>query len=227
MVVSTDSLASAAGLSMLQAGGNAVDAAVATHFALAVVNPEAGNIGGGGFMVARMADDTRAALDFREKAPLAASADMYLDAEGRVTDAGVIGHLASGVPGSVAGMREAWERFGTLPWSDLLQPAIRLARDGFVIGPRHLSSVGPGPRSSQRFPSHRGRVSARRTGTRSRDPCSGSRTWHALSSRSPSTARRPSTGAGSPTPRWPRWSAAGASSRTRTWPPTRPCGETR
>ena len=70
-------------------------------------------------MVARMADDTRAALDFREKAPLAATADMYLDAEGRVTDAGVIGHLASGVPGSVAGMREAWDRFGTLPWSDL------------------------------------------------------------------------------------------------------------
>jgi gamma-glutamyltranspeptidase/glutathione hydrolase len=153
MVVSTDSLASAAGLSMLQAGGNAVDAAVATHFALAVVNPEAGNIGGGGFMVARMADDTRAALDFREKAPLAASADMYLDEEGRVTDAGVIGHLASGVPGSVAGMREAWDRFGTLPWSDLLQPAIRLARDGFVIGPRHLSSVGAGADVLQRIPS--------------------------------------------------------------------------
>ena len=142
MVVSTDSLASMAGLSMLQAGGNAVDAAVATHFALAVVNPEAGNIGGGGFLVARMADDTRAALDFREKAPLAATADMYLDAEGRVTDAGVIGYLASGVPGSVAGMEAAWKRFGSLPWSDLLQPAIRLARDGFVIGPRHLAAVG-------------------------------------------------------------------------------------
>ncbi len=142
MVVSTDSLASMAGLSMLQAGGNAVDAAVATHFALAVVNPEAGNIGGGGFLVARMADDTRAALDFREKAPLAATADMYLDAEGRVTDAGVIGYLAAGVPGSVAGMEAAWKRFGSLPWSDLLQPAIRLARDGFVIGPRHLAAVG-------------------------------------------------------------------------------------
>jgi gamma-glutamyltranspeptidase/glutathione hydrolase len=152
MVVSTDSLASSAGLSMLQAGGNAVDAAVATHFALAVVNPEAGNIGGGGFLVARMADDTRAALDFREKAPLAASADMYLDAEGRVTDAGVIGHLASGVPGSVAGMHEAWSRFGTLPWSDLLQPAIRLARDGFVIRPRHLASVGPRSADILRFP---------------------------------------------------------------------------
>ena len=141
MVVSTDSLASMAGLNMLQAGGNAVDAMVATHFALAVVNPEAGNIGGGGFMVLRMADDTRATLDYREKAPLGASADMYLDADGRVTDAGVVGHRASGVPGSVAGMEAAWKRFGSLPWSDLLQPAIRLARDGFVIGPRHLAAV--------------------------------------------------------------------------------------
>jgi gamma-glutamyltranspeptidase/glutathione hydrolase len=153
MVVSTDSLASMAGLSMLQAGGNAVDAAVATHFALTVVNPEAGNIGGGGFLVARMADDTRAALDFREKAPLAATADMYLDEDGRVTDAGVIGHLASGVPGSVAGMEEAWRRFGTLPWSDLLQPAIRLARDGFVIGPGHLASVDDRMEELLRFPS--------------------------------------------------------------------------
>ena len=153
MVVSTDSLASMAGLGMLQAGGNAVDAAVATHFALAVVNPEAGNIGGGGFMVARMADDTRAALDFREKAPLAASADMYLDADGRVTDAGVIGYLASGVPGSVAGMEAAWKRFGSLPWWDLLQPAIRLARDGFVIGPRHLAAVDDRMEELLRFPS--------------------------------------------------------------------------
>jgi len=153
MVVSTDSLASMAGLNMLQAGGNAVDAAVATHFALAVVNPEAGNIGGGGFLVARMADDTQAALDFREKAPLAATADMYLDEEGRVTDAGVIGHLASGVPGSVAGMETAWRRFGTLPWSDLLQPAIRLARDGFIIGPGHLASVDDRMEELLRFPS--------------------------------------------------------------------------
>lgn len=152
MVVSTDSLASAAGLAMLQAGGNAVDAAVATHFALAVVNPEAGNIGGGGFLVARLADDTRLALDFREKAPLAATADMFLDEEGRVTDAGVVGHLASGVPGSVAGMEAAWKRFGSLAWADLLEPAIRLARDGFTIGPRHLESVGLSE-DVRRFPS--------------------------------------------------------------------------
>jgi gamma-glutamyltranspeptidase/glutathione hydrolase len=153
MVVSTDSLASSAGLSMLQAGGNAVDAAVATHFALAVVNPEAGNIGGGGFLVARLADDTRVALDFREKAPLAATPDMYLDEDGRVTDRGVIGHLASGVPGSVAGMEEAWKRFGTLPWSDLLQPAIRLARDGFVIAGPRLAGVASRLEDLRRFPS--------------------------------------------------------------------------
>jgi len=93
-------------------------------------------------MVIRMADDTRVTLDYREKAPIAATADMYLDADGRVTNAGVIGYLASGVPGSVAGMEAAWQRFGSLPWSDLLQPAIRMARDGFVIGPRHLAAVG-------------------------------------------------------------------------------------
>ena len=152
-VVSTDSLASAAGLSMLRAGGNAIDAAVATHFALAVVNPEAGNIGGGGFLVARMADDARVALDFREKAPLAATPDMYLDEEGRVTDRGVIGHLASGVPGSVAGMEAAWKRYGTLPWSDLLQPAIRLARDGFVIEGSRLAAVPERLQDLRRFPS--------------------------------------------------------------------------
>ena len=133
MVVSTDSLASAAGLEILKAGGNAVDAAIAVQFALAVVHPVAGNIGGGGFMVARMADDTRFALDFREEAPGAASKDMYLDGAGNVTDASWIGHLASGVPGSVAGMETAHERFGTLPWTRLLEPAIRLARDGFVV----------------------------------------------------------------------------------------------
>ena len=170
---------------MLQAGGNAIDAAVATHFALAVVNPEAGNIGGGGFLVARMADDTRVALDFREKAPLAASADMYLDEEGRVTDAGVIGHLASGVPGSVAGMRAAWERFGTVPWSDLLEPAVRLARDGFVIGPRHLSSVGSGAEILLRFPTTAAVFLPGGQPPPQGAPSSGSRTWRGRSSRSP------------------------------------------
>ena len=142
MVVSTDALASQVGVDILKAGGNAVDAAVAVQFALAVVNPEAGNIGGGGFMVARLADGTAAALDFREKAPLGATRDMYLDAAGNLTDRSVVGHLAAGVPGTVMGMWEAHRRFGTLPWPDLLAPAVRLA-DGFEVGPRFLRSLDP------------------------------------------------------------------------------------
>jgi gamma-glutamyltranspeptidase/glutathione hydrolase len=142
MVVSTDELAGQVGVDVLRAGGNAVDAAVAVHFALAVVNPEAGNIGGGGFMVARMADGTTAALDFREKAPLAATRDMFLDKDGNLTDKSVVGHLASGVPGSVMGMWEAHQRLGKLPWSDLVAPAVALAR-GFPVRPRFLNSLDP------------------------------------------------------------------------------------
>jgi gamma-glutamyltranspeptidase / glutathione hydrolase len=140
MVVSTDELASQVGVAVLRAGGNAVDAAVAVQFALAVVNPEAGNIGGGGFMVVRMADGTAAALDFREKAPLAATRDMYLDAEGNLTDKSVVGHLAAGVPGSVMGMWEAHKRFGSLPWADLMAPAAVLA-DGFPVTTRFLRAL--------------------------------------------------------------------------------------
>jgi len=140
MVVTTDELASQVGVDVLRAGGNAVDAAVAVHFALAVVNPEAGNIGGGGFMVTRLADGTSAALDFREKAPLAATRDMFLDADGNLTDKSVVGPLAAGVPGSVRGMWEAHQRFGTVPWADLLAPAVRLA-DGFEVRERFLRSL--------------------------------------------------------------------------------------
>ena len=141
-MVATDApLATQVGVQVMRDGGNAVDAAVATAFALAVVYPEAGNIGGGGFMVTRMADGTSAALDFREKAPLAATRDMYLDAAGDLTDASVIGHLASGVPGAVMGLWEAHRRFGTRPWTDLLAPAIALARDGFVVDSALAGSV--------------------------------------------------------------------------------------
>ncbi len=151
MVVSTDSLASAAGLAVLKAGGNAVDAAIAVQFALAVVQPAAGNIGGGGFMVARLANDTRFALDFRERAPGAASRDMFLDEDGNVTEASLVGHRAGGVPGSVAGMHAAWERHGTLPWADLLTPAIRLAR-GFEIAGQHARSIAYYEARLSRFP---------------------------------------------------------------------------
>ena len=137
MVVSAHGLASQIGRDVLVAGGNAFDAAVAVNFALAVVYQQAGNIGGGGFMVYRLADGTDGALDFREKAPLAVRRDMYLDADGNVIkDASLRGHLAVGVPGTVAGMVVAHEKFGSLVWADLLTPAIKLARDGFVLSPK-------------------------------------------------------------------------------------------
>ena len=142
MVVSTDEYASQVGVDVLRAGGNAIDAAIAVQFALAVVNPEAGNIGGGGFMVLRTAEGETAAVDFREKAPLAATRDMYLDAAGNLTDKSVVGHLAAGVPGTVSGMWEAHQRFGSMEWADLLNPAIELA-DGFEIRERFLGSLGP------------------------------------------------------------------------------------
>ncbi|MGD2068729.1 MAG: gamma-glutamyltransferase [Gemmatimonadota bacterium] len=140
MVVTTDRYASEVGVEVLRDGGNAVDAAVAVSFALAVVNPEAGNIGGGGFMVARMADGEAYALDYREKAPLGASRDMFLDEEGNLTDRSVVGHLAVGVPGTVMGMWEAHRRFGTLPWERLVEPAVELAR-GFRVTDRFTHSL--------------------------------------------------------------------------------------
>src|ERR1700757_390780 len=115
MVVSVHELASQAGVEILQAGGNAVDAAVAVGFALAVVHPPAGNIGGGGFMLVRMADGKTHFLDHREKAPAAATRDMYLDAQGNVIeDASEIGYKSIGVPGSVAGMVYAEQKYGKL-----------------------------------------------------------------------------------------------------------------
>jgi gamma-glutamyltranspeptidase / glutathione hydrolase len=140
MVSSTDRVASEIGAEILRRGGNAFDAAVAVHFALAVVNPEAGNIGGGGFMVALLPGGSAVSLDFRERAPLAATREMFLDEEGRVTDESVIGHLAAGVPGSVAGMWAIHQRHGSLPWAELVEPAIHLA-DGLVVHDRLASSL--------------------------------------------------------------------------------------
>ena len=134
MVASAHPDASRVGADILQAGGNAVDAAIAVQFALAVVHPAAGNIGGGGFLVYRAKDGQSYTLDFREKAPLAGSKDMYLDANGNVIPGlSMTGHLASGVPGSVDGMVLAHERFGSLPWATLLQPAIDLAQNGTIL----------------------------------------------------------------------------------------------
>ncbi len=128
MVVSGHGLASDAGAAILERGGNAIDAAVAVGFALAAVLPAAGNIGGGGFLVYRSNDGEVRALDYREKAPAAATRDMFVDADGKVAESAVIGHLAAGVPGSVAGLWEMHREHGTMPWEDLVAPAIELAR---------------------------------------------------------------------------------------------------
>ena len=133
MVVSMSKFASEAGVEIMQAGGNAVDAAVATGFALAVTYPTAGNIGGGGFMNIRMADGRVAVLDYREVAPMAATRNMYLGADGKLTNKSVVGYLASGVPGSVAGLAEALRKYGTMPLAKVMAPAITLAEEGFVM----------------------------------------------------------------------------------------------
>ncbi len=140
MVVSAHGLASQVGVDIMKKGGNAIDAAIATQFALAVVFPAAGNIGGGGFMVIRLKDGTVTTLDFREKAPAAATTNMYLDNEGNVIpELSTQGHLASGVPGSVDGMVEAHKKYGTLAWKDLLQPAVDLALNGFTLSEREAA----------------------------------------------------------------------------------------
>ena len=132
MVVSADSLASAVGLAVLQDGGNAIDAAVAVHFALSVVYPRAGNLGGGGFMVVRTEDGREATLDFRERAPFAARRDMFAADGDRAGSLSRTGHLAAGVPGSVAGMAKAHRRFGRLAWERLLEPC-SLARSTWAF----------------------------------------------------------------------------------------------
>ena len=134
MVGSTDEHASRAGLQVLQRGGNAVDAAVAVGFALAVTHPAAGNLGGGGFMVIRFADGRETTIDYREVAPAAATRDMFLDPAGEpVADRSRLGPLAAGVPGSVAGLTLAQRRYGRLPLAAVVAPAIALARDGFDV----------------------------------------------------------------------------------------------
>src|SRR6058998_1834075 len=134
MVASQNEIASKIGADVIAAGGTAVDAAVATGFALAVVHPTAGNIGGGGFMLYRTASGEIHFLDYREKAPAAATANMYLDAQGNVIpDASTIGYKASGVPGSVAGLVYAQKHWGKLPLVTVIAPAIALARDGVVL----------------------------------------------------------------------------------------------
>ena len=136
MVVSVHHLASDAGIEMLRAGGNAVDAAVATGFALAVVHPVAGNLGGGGFLLLRMLDGKTTFIDYREKAPLAATERMYQDAKGNVlANDSVVGYRSIATPGSVAGLAYAEKKYGKLGLKRVMAPAIKLARDGFELSP--------------------------------------------------------------------------------------------
>ena len=133
MVVSADAHATEAGVAVLKNGGNAIDAAVAVGFALAVTHPRAGNIGGGGFMLIRFADGRSTFIDFRERAPSAASREMYLDADGNPTQDSVVGYRAVGVPGTVRGFDLARSKYGAKPWRELVEPAIRLAEGGFPV----------------------------------------------------------------------------------------------
>src|SRR5262245_55915920 len=134
MVASTDEIASRVGVEVMKRGGNAIDAAVAVGLALAVTWPSAGNIGGGGFMMIRRADGNTEIIDYRERAPAGASRDMYLDKDGNVIkDASTVGYKAAGVPGTIAGLSLALKRHGKLNWSDVVEPARKLAADGFPI----------------------------------------------------------------------------------------------
>jgi len=142
MVATAHPDASKVGIAILKAGGNAIDAAIAVQFALAVVHPSAGNIGGGGFMVIRDKDGRSSSIDYREKGPSKSTRDMYLDKDGNVIPKlSILGRLASGVPGSVDGMVEAHARYGKLPWKTLLQPAIDLAQKGVIQSPREARAL--------------------------------------------------------------------------------------
>ena len=153
MVVSAQHLASEVGVEVLKKGGNAVDAAVAVGYALAVVYPNAGNIGGGGFMTIRFKDGKSTFLDFRERAPLAATKTMYLDKDGNpVKGASLDGYLAVGVPGSVAGFEMAREKYGTLSRQDLMAPAIRYAKDGFALEQGDVASLESGAKRLAKDP---------------------------------------------------------------------------
>jgi gamma-glutamyltranspeptidase / glutathione hydrolase len=143
-VASAEANASRIGIEILQAGGNAVDAAVAVGFALSVTHPSAGNIGGGGFMVLRFPDGKATAVDYRETAPGAASADMYLDGSGELTDQSRVGAKAAGIPGDVAGFWYAHQRWGTLDWAKVVAPAVVLARDGWTLDEYHASDLAYG-----------------------------------------------------------------------------------
>ena len=148
MVVAVEPHATDIGVEVLKAGGNAIDAAVAVGFALAVTHPSAGNLGGGGFLLARFADGRTTFLDFRERAPASASRDMYLDAAGKPTEDSLVGYRASGIPGTVKGLEFAHRKYGRKAWADLVAPATALASKGFPVSFGLASSL----KASERLP---------------------------------------------------------------------------
>src|SRR5260370_23003955 len=141
MVGAQEPLGADVGVAVLKSGGNAVDAAVAVGFALAVTHPSVGNIGGGGFMLVRLADGRTPSIDFREKAPGKASRNMYLDANGKLTRDSLVGWRAPGVPGSVRGFELAHRKFGHKSWADVVETAIKLASEGFPVSYSLAQSV--------------------------------------------------------------------------------------
>src|SRR5262245_9555614 len=153
MVASAEKLASQIGIDILQKGGNAVDAAVAVGFALAVTHPAAGNLGGGGFMIIRLAAGLETTVDYRETAPSGATRDMFLDRDGNAVDElSRVGALAAGVPGSVAGLTYAHRKYGRLPLAAVMAPAIALARDGFEVSWALADSLAGSKDLLSRFP---------------------------------------------------------------------------
>ncbi len=223
MVVTSQHLATQVGVDILKQGGNAVDAAVAVGYALGVVFPAAGNIGGGGFMTVQFADGRKTFIDFRETAPLAATANMYLDRDGNVLRGlSSKGYLAAGVPGNVAGFELALVKYGTMKRAAVMAPAIRLAKRGFVLNQgdvdllagvaRDLREDAP---SASVFLQGNGQPYIGRTSVWSR------RISLARSSESRGRGTPGSTRAPSPMPSWRRAHAAAASSRRRTSPATR------
>lgn len=152
-VVSIDRYASEAGVKILQQGGNAVDAAVATAFVLAVTHPFAGNIGGGGFMLLRLATGETVGIDYREMAPALSTPDMFLQPDGSVdTEKSNYGYLVAGVPGTVKGLETAWHKYGSLPWEKLLEPAIALAREGIYLNKFDAASLQRDKEDLARYP---------------------------------------------------------------------------
>ncbi len=192
------------GADILRQGGNAVDAAVAVGYALAVTHPCCGNLGGGGFMTIHLADGRNTFINFREKAPLAARADMFLDAQGNpVSDKSLNGYLAAGVPGTVMGLETARQEYGTLPRAALMAPSIRLAQEGFILTRGDVDVLEAGTAEFRGQPNVAAIFLASRRAFQTRRAPGAKGSGRDLARHQRRRRRRPSITARSPTP-WPR-----------------------